>query len=145
MSTDPLSGTYCFYWSYEGYLENGSGFFEGPRTDAGGRGRSKMLVSDYFGYDYYESPNAYGSCEKFKGASLVSGTMMISGYWAGESYRTSPKPEIKLNAGYVDGHVEGYSSPETASMLVIRKPETGEPYPDGTGPGKFFIPQNALR
>lgn len=145
MSTDPLSGTYCFYWSYTGYLEGGDCLFQGPRTDAGGRGRSTLLVSDYFGYDYYESPNAYGSCEKFKGAALVRSTTQISGYWAEESFPTSPKPEIKLNAGYVDGHVESYSSSDTAAMRVIRKPQTGEPYPDGIGPGRFYLPQTALR
>ncbi|MHC4744439.1 MAG: hypothetical protein ACYS8Z_21200, partial [Planctomycetota bacterium] len=144
MGTEPLSGTYCFYWSYTGYLEGKRYLFDGPRTDAGGRGQNTLLVSDYFGYDYYESSNAYGSCEKFKGASLVSGTMLISGYWAGERGSTSPKPEMKLNAGYVDGHVESYSSSDTTTMLVIRKPESGEPYPDGIGPGKFFLPKNAF-
>ena len=141
MQTDPLSGTYCFYWNYSGYLEEGDCLFQGPRTNAAGPGQSTLLVSDYFGYDYYESSNAYGSCEKFKGAALVRSTMHISGYWAGTA---SAKPEIKLNAGYVDGHVESYSSADTIAVRVILWPETGDPYPDGTGPGQFFIPQNAL-
>lgn len=143
MKTDPLSGTYCFYWNYTGYLEEGDSLFQGPRTNAAGQGQSALLVSDYFGYDYYESSNAYGSCEKFKGASLVSSTMHFSGYWAAAA---SAKPEIKikLSAGYVDGHVESYSSYDTVAMRVILWPETGDPYPDGTGPGKFYLPQNAL-
>ncbi|MBN2270934.1 MAG: type II secretion system protein [Sedimentisphaerales bacterium] len=142
LPTDPLSGTYCFYWNYIGSLDKYTArFFVGPRTDAGGRGRSRLLVSDYFGYDYYESPQAYGSCEKFKGARLLKDTMHFSGYWAGTA---SAKPEIKLNAGYVDGHVESYSSSDTAAMRVILWPETGDPYPDGTGPGQFFLPKNAL-
>jgi len=141
MKTDPLSGTYCFYWNYTGYLEGSRSLFQGPRTNAAGPGQSRLLVSDYFGYDYYESSNAYGSCEKFKGAALVRSTMHISGYWAGTA---TAKPEIKLNAGYVDGHVESYSSSDTAAMRVIWTPETGEPYPHGTGPGQFFLPQNAV-
>jgi len=143
-STDPLSGTYCLYWNYTGYLEDEERLFQGPRTSAGGAGQSKLLVSDYFGYDYYESPNAYGSCERFKGASPVKETMLISGYWAGTGASSSAKPEIKLNAGFVDGHVESYSSSDTAAMRVIWKPDIGEPYPHGIGPGEFYLPQTAL-
>ena len=147
MKTDPLSGTYCFYWNYTGYLEDSPYLFQGPRTNAAGPGQSKLLVSDYFGFGYYESRNAYGSCEKFKGAALVRSTMHISGYWAGTRLgrASSPsKPAIKLNAGFVDGHVESYSSSDTAAMRVIWKPEIGEPYPHGIGPGEFYLPQTAL-
>ena len=144
MRTDPLSGTYCLYWNYTGYLEDKEYLFEGPRRSTGGRGQSKLLVSDYFGYDYYESPNAYGSCEKFKGAVAAKGTMLISGYWAGRGVSSSPKPQIRLSAGYVDGHVESYSSSDTAAMRVIWKPDIGEPYPHGIGPGEFYLPQAAL-
>ena len=145
MSTDPLSGTYSIYWNYTGYLEDRDCLFQGPQTNAGGRRQSKLLVSDYFGYDYYMRAEAYGSCEKFKGACALRETTQISSYWAGKSARPKPpKPEIKLSAGYVDGHVEGYSSSDTATMRVIRNVKTGEPYPDGIGPGEFYLPLNAL-
>jgi len=145
LPTDPLSGTYCFYWNYTGSLEDGDSFFQGPRTNAAGQGQTTLLVSDYFARGHwYQEETTYVSCEKFKGATLVRDTQHFSGYWAWESCPTSPKPEIKLNAGYVDGHVESYSSYDTAAMRVISKPETGKYYPDGTGPGKFYLPENAL-
>jgi len=144
MRTDPLSGTYCLYWNYTGYLEGKDYLFQGPRTSAGGDGRSTLLVSDYFGYDYYESPNAYGSCERFDGASAVKETTLISPYWSEKASSRSSKPLVRLSAGFVDGHVESYSSADTAAMRVIWKPAIGEPYPDGVGPGEFYIPQSAL-
>lgn len=144
MRTDPLSGTYCLYWNYTGYLEDRDYLFQGPRTSAGGVGQSKLLVSDYFGYDYYESPNAYGSCERFKGAGAVKETTLISSYWSDEGSAGSRKPIVQLNAGFVDGHVESYSSLDTVTMRVIWKPDIGEPYPHGIGPGEFYLPQSAL-
>jgi prepilin-type N-terminal cleavage/methylation domain-containing protein len=143
---DPLSGTYCFYWNYIGYLEDRDYLFKGPQSSVSGRGRSKLLVSDYFGYDHFRSLNSYGSCEKFAGASITDGTQLSSAYWSREVVAGSDAPEIKLHAGYSDGHVETFSSLETLTMKVIRYPETGEPYPDdlGIGPGSFYLPRNAL-
>lgn len=142
---DPVSGTYCFYWNYTGYLEDRDYLFKGPRNSAAGRGQSKLLVSDYFGYDHHRSPNCYGSCEKFAGASITEGTLLSSAYWSRCKDSTgSVTPEIKLQAGYADGHIEKYSSSDTLTMRVIWKPETGEPYPYGIGPGNFYLPRNAM-
>jgi prepilin-type N-terminal cleavage/methylation domain-containing protein len=142
---DPVSGTYCFYWNYTGYLENRDYLFKGARdSSAGGRGQSKLLVSDYFGYDHYRSPNCYGSCEKLAAASITEGTPLSSAYWSRRKSIQSSMPEIELQAGYTDGHVEKYSSTDTLTMRVIWKPETGEPYPNGIGPGNFYLPRNAL-
>jgi hypothetical protein len=143
---DPVSGTYCFYWNYTGYLEERDYLFQGPQHSAGGRRRSTLLVSDYFGYDHYRSPNAYGSCEKLSAASVTEGTLLSSAYWSfHKGAAGSGKPQIRLQAGYIDGHVEKYSSRDTLTMKVIWKPDTGEPYPDGIGPGIFYLPRNALR
>ncbi len=143
---DAVSGTYCFYWNYTGFLPDRRYFFRGPRNTAGGRRWSRLLVSDYFGYDHHRSPSSYGSCEKFSGAAVTEGTVVSSSYWSAFDSDGSSRPEIKLRAGYTDGHVETYSSTETLTMRVIIKPETGEPYPsgDGSGPGDFFLPLNAL-
>ena len=141
---DPVSGTYCFYWNYTGYLEERDYLFKGPQSSASGRERSKLLVSDYFGYDHFRSPNSYGSCEKFAGSSITEGTLLSSAYWSREGVAGSDAPEIKLHAGYTDGHVETYSASDTLTMKVIWKPEIGEPYPDDIGPGCFYLPRNAL-
>jgi len=143
---DPVKGTYCFYWNYTGYLEERDYLFKGPQNAAGGRWQSNLLVSDYFGYDHFRNPNSYGSCERFPGASITEGTLLSSVYWSDKDSAVSGAPEIKLNAGYTDGHVESFSSSDTISMRVIKVPETSEPYlgGDGSGPGIFYLPRNAL-
>jgi len=140
---DPMSGTYCFYWNYTGYLQERDYLFRGPQNTAGGRGRSKLLVSDYFGYNHYRNPEAYGSCEKFAAASIAEAWPLSSAYW---SYRGSGSgaPEVKLRAGYTDGHVKSFSASDILTMKVIRYRETGEPYLDGVGPGDFYLPRSAL-
>ena len=143
---DPVKGTYCFYWNYIGYLQERDYLFKGPRNSAGGWWQSKLLVSDYFGYDHHRNPNSYGSCEKFPGASITEGTLLSSAYWSDKGNTVPGAPDIRLNAGYTDGHVESFSSSDTVAMRVIKVPQTGEPYPygDGIGPGFFYLPRKAL-
>ncbi len=141
---DPMSGTFCLYWNYTGYLEDREYLFRGPRNTAGGPGLSKLLVSDYFGYDHHRNRDAYGSCEKFAAASIAEGSLLSSSYWSSRALAGSSAPEIKLRAGYTDGHVESFSTSDTLTMKVIRYRETGEPYLDGMGPGVFYLPRNAL-
>ncbi|TKJ37160.1 MAG: hypothetical protein CEE38_09715 [Planctomycetes bacterium B3_Pla] len=141
---DPLSGTFCFYWNYTGYLEDRNYLFRGPRNSAGGRGESKLLVSDYFGYNHWRSKNSYSSCERFGAVSITEGTQLSSAYWSGESSAGSDAPQIRLQAGYADGHVESFSSSDTLIMKVILHPKTGEPYPEDITPGNFYLPRNAL-
>ena len=141
---DQMSGTYCFYWNYTGYLQEREYLFRGPQSAAGGLGRSKLLVSDYFGYNHHRNRDAYGSCEKFAAASIAEGSLLSSSYWSDRDRTGANAPEIKLHAGYTDGHVESYSASDTLAMKVIMYPETGEPYPDAIGPGIFYLPRNAL-
>jgi len=141
---DPVSGTYCFYWNYTGYLEERDYLFKGPRNPAGRRGQSKLLLSDYFGYNHHRSRNSYSSCERFAKASITEGTQLSSSYWSYEVDPGSSAPDIKLRAGYTDGHVETFSASDTLTMRVILRPETGEPYPQDIEPGNFYLPRNAL-
>jgi len=135
-------GLYCLYWNYTGYLEDRDYLFQGPKNTASGGRCSKLLVSDYLGYNHWRSEGAYSSCEKFAGASINEGTQLSSDYWSGEATDEPTVPEIKLRAGYTDGHVETYSSSDSLTMRIIIDPETGEPYGDDTG--CIFIPRNAL-
>jgi prepilin-type N-terminal cleavage/methylation domain-containing protein len=142
---DPLSGTYCFYWNYTGYLEDRDYLFRGPQSSASGWRRSKLLLSDYFGYNHFRSPDSYGSCEKFAGISITDGTQLSSAYWSRKGDADSDMPEVKLRAGYADGHIETFCSLDTLTMKVIKNRETGEIYSDDIdGPGCFFLPRNAL-
>lgn len=142
--TDPVGGTYCFYWNYDGFLGPNKGLFFGPDGPAAGGRQSKLLVTDYLGFDHWRSPGAYGSCEKFGGANITPETWLLSSYWSSDAGPNSPMPQVKLHAAYTDGHVESYSPSETVPMQVIMKRDTNEPYPSGMGPGIFYLPKSAL-
>ena len=144
---DPAIGTYCFYWNYTGFLQEQSAVFKGPRSLSGGSRQSKLLTSDYFGYSHWRSPNSYSSCEKFKGASIAPGTPVSSAYWAGRNEETEPAPDrpaIKLQAGYIDGHVESFTASDAIPMKVAITPDGTVPYPKELSPGTIFLPKNAL-
>jgi len=51
---DPVFGTYCFYWNYTGFLVGKPSPFKGPRSTSSSRKYSKLLCSDYYGYDQYQ-------------------------------------------------------------------------------------------
>ncbi|MBL7186817.1 MAG: type II secretion system protein [Phycisphaerae bacterium] len=144
-TTDPMGGTYCFYWNYRGFLTERNAVFRGPYGPASGGRFSKLLVTDYFGYDHWRTQGAYGSCEPFRGAGVTPETWLFSAYWS----RTNPAestPEFKLRAGYTDGHVETYSPSDVVPMRVSLSRDGTVPYAEGTGvgPGTFFLPTNAL-
>jgi prepilin-type N-terminal cleavage/methylation domain-containing protein len=141
---DPVSGIYCFYWNYIGFLKDKNRLFRGPQGPQAGKSQSKLLVSDYFGYNHWRSRNSFSSCEQFQSAALTEGTLLSSDYWSSIGNDSSVFPEIKLNAGYTDGHVESYSSLNTIGMRVILIPKTSETYPDDISPGFFYLPKNAL-
>ncbi len=141
---DPVSGTYCFYWNYTGYLKDKKGIFHGPGNATGGKYQSKLLVSDYFGYNHWRSRNSYSSCETFQSSSIIEGTSLSSDYWSHKENIESGLPQINFHAGYTDGHVEKISSSQTVPLRVIIDPRKNEPYPDYIAPGIFFIPKNAL-
>ena len=148
MIKGPLTGTYCFYWNYVGFLGGHRDLFKGPRNSSGGNGSSSLLVSCYFGYDHWQSRNEYSSCEKFRGAGLTEETWYASAYWSGLNSNTNlDKLKVKLHAGYTDGHVESYYPSEVIPMEVIKNRSTVEPYRRGVGdgPGVFYLPRNSLR
>ncbi len=141
---DPVSGTYCFYWNYTGFLTERNYLFHGPRTTEGGKSQSSVLVSDYFAYNHWRSRNSYSSCERFLSDSVTEGTQLSSDYWTNDATNSPDIPDLILHAGFTDGHVEKYSSSNTITMKVIMITETSEPYPDDIGPGTFYLPRNAL-
>jgi prepilin-type N-terminal cleavage/methylation domain-containing protein len=147
--SDPFLGTYCFYYNYVGFLGVREAPFRGPRNALGEPGQSRLLVSDYFGYDHHRSPDSYGSCEPFTGAGLTPGTEVSSAYWSRSrsEHVNLNTIDVKLHAGYTDGHVESYKSSEVVPMKVSITPDGSVPYPGGVGlgPGDFYLPSNGLR
>jgi len=144
-SQDPASGTYCFYWNYVGYLEAEGRLFRGP-TRATDSGRLP-LMGDYLGYDHHRNRGGFSSCEPIRQASVVAGTPLSSAFWGrpADPNGPPPLPSIRLNAVYVDGHAASYVPDVAGGMRVIWKVDTGEPYPPGLGPGRFYLPLNGLR
>ncbi len=141
---DVVGGTYCLYWNYQGYMEGK--LFQGPRSSAGGRGVSKLLISDYLGINHWRAPDATISCERFPNAEVVPETLLLSSLWSGPKTEEGQKTAhvSTLRAGFTDGHVESYSSMKTVSMRVIKDPYTFTPYSDDEpGPGIFFLPRSA--
>jgi len=145
---DALVGVYCFYWNYVGYLGDRQELFRGPSGPAKARREGRIVVSDYFGYDHWRSPNAYGSCEKLPDSQITEGYMISSAYWSQPAHGTPEERDslgTKLRAGYTDGHVESYTPADTVPMRVILNRETGQPYPTGTGgQGIFYLPRIGL-
>jgi prepilin-type N-terminal cleavage/methylation domain-containing protein len=146
-SSDSVFGTYCFYWNYVGFLGDGEAPFRGPQDTLGGQ--SELLVSDYFGYDHHRSPDSYGSCERFGGATVTFGTEASSAYWSllnSDGNIALDTLNIKLHAGFTDGHVESFTSSEVVPMKVSTTSDGSVPYPDGVGlgPGDFYLPENGL-
>ena len=152
-SLDPLDGNYCLMWNYTGHLEGRKAPFMGPRSTTRRSHESKLLVCDYFGYGHwrneftYGSRNAFGSCEKLNSSDKTEGTAVSSEFWS--KFNSSKEMnldaiEIKLKAGFTDGHVETYSTSDVIKMRISMKQDGSQPYPDNVSPGGiFFIPRNS--
>lgn len=144
--TDPAGGTYCFYWNYIGFLEERDYPFRGPSTMADGREHSKLLVSDYLGYDHWRRPNAFISCEDFKQGTIIPESWLLSAFWSyQEDSNSIDALKISLSAGYTDGRVERYDASDVVRMRVSLTPDGTVPYPIGVGPGYFYLPRNSLK
>ncbi len=141
---DPVGGSYCFWWNYKGVLVQQNRVFQGPQDPVGNRRQSKLLITDYFGYNDWRSPEAFGSCELLNDASEVSETLLLSSYWSAAG-TLDVIPDVTLRAGYSDGHVETFSSKDTVQMKVSITSDGRTPYPDGVGPGIYFLPTKALQ
>lgn len=139
---DPVGGTYCFYWNYVGHLGGSRGAFKGPRGPASGGNRSKLLITDYFGFDHWRSPDAYGSCEKMNKADVVPEYQLHSSYWKRDG--KTGVPNVKLRAGYTDGHVENFDTTGLVPMRVSITADGAVPHADGAGPGIFYLPPQAM-
>ena len=144
---DPVTGTYCLYWNYTGFLAETGKVFNGPVDPSGGKGQSRLLVSDYFGYDHWRNRGSYGSCERFGNFEITTETWVSSAFCSSMKKDANDVPsaiDIKLNAGYVDGHVESYTGADVVTMRVSLSNDGKKPYPTGVGAGDIYLPENGL-
>lgn len=145
---DSVAGSFCCYWNYVGHLTEQKRPFYGPQTDADGPGRSRLLISDYFGFNHWRSPDAFGSCEHLPHAEVTPETHGAPGYWfrrpSGPPDRTGVR--VTLRAGFVDGHVEAYRPAETAVLEVADALDGTAPALSGfgLGAGQFYLPPQAV-
>ncbi len=145
ITSDPVDGTYCFYWNYIGYLGEPKRLFLGPRGPAAGGRQSQLLMSDYFGYGHWQTPGAFASCERLPGGSALEETWLAAAWWSAEGDPNTAMPNVKLHAAYIDEHVATYTPEDAVPMRVPMAPEGVPPYPDGAGSrGIFYIPQDAV-
>jgi type II secretory pathway pseudopilin PulG len=144
--SDPVDGAYCFYWNYVGYLGGPRELFKGPHGPESGGLHSQLLVSDYFGYGHWRTPDSFASCEKLPGGDILEEQWLESAWWTSSGDPNTAMPQVKLRAAYTDGHVETYYPNEVSAMRVSMTPDGVPPYPDGAGSrGIFYIPRNAVR
>jgi hypothetical protein len=108
-------------WSYQGYnhkesraVDKNQGHFEGPRTVAD---KTRLVVQDSFFYLTTNTnvlwPNpqlSWYSCHNF------SGSFRAYPYYVLDDPTMSEWPMIRLNAGYLDGRVEGFNSPDAIAV-----------------------------
>jgi hypothetical protein len=144
---DNAYGTYCFYWNYTGFIEQGNPAFRGPWGPSSRAKYSKLLVSDYFGYDHWRSPKSFGSCEMLREANITEGSDVSSAYWSrrkSESF-TLDTIATRPHAGYTDGHVASFSPLETVPMRISIAQDGSRAFDDVVGKGVFFLPQAAVR
>jgi len=145
---DSVLGSYCLYWNYVGHLSAWNRPFRGPQTDDRRPGYSCLLISDYFGFNHWRSPAAFGSCERLAGAEVTTETHEAAAFWFRPSQGAPDRAhlQVKLQAGFVDGHVEAYRPRETAILEVADALDgtTAALSGFGLGAGQFYIPQGAV-
>ena len=143
---DPLIGTYCYYWNYVGFIKGQNQVFRGPSRLGQARGQSQLLMSDYFGYDHWRSRDSFSSCERLTDGEITPGTWVSAAYWSRRAITTAQQVgSVRLQAAYTDGHVEVFEPATSVPMHVSIKADGTKPYPDGIGPGVFYLPAKALR
>jgi type II secretory pathway pseudopilin PulG len=152
---DSVLGSFCLYWNYVGHLTEQERPFRGPQTDYGRAGCSSLLTSDYFGFNHWRSPEAFGSCERLAGAESTAETHEAAAYWfrkpqgqadrAPTALRSCVPGHLRLQAGFVDGHVEAFRPGETTVLEVAEALDGTTPAFSGLGlgAGQFYIPANA--
>ena len=105
------------------------------------------MVGIDFGFDHWQNPNSYASCEKLAKANIIPETRISSSYWSRSNRNADVNLSdltIQFHAGYIDRHIETYSASETTAMKVSKTADGSVPYDSGIGPGDIFMPRNSL-
>jgi len=99
-------------WNYGGFDHLASGNqrrFAGPGKDS----KNTLVTSDCLYWNEADSPNTWSSTHPFK-----DGEKSRTDQWYRMFDPTETVPDVKLNAGYIDGSVRKYSSLETVRGVL---------------------------
>ena len=153
-----FNGNHCFYWGYEGLLDIDNDsipdqYFKGPKSPAGGKYYSKILITDLYAFGCIVDnppPNSYSCCEPLpKGSNSIGVNDIYSPtdyHWILRQSEDTERnrPKVKLKSLFIDGHIEQYTNQTVTPMLVIMDRRNRTPYPSNASPGKFFLPNTGL-
>lgn len=113
-------GTYTLLWNYQGFDNVSSPTrFVGPGSKK--QNAANLLLCDtiFYSVNYtwgYPGVNKLVMTHPFEGASKETPEYPgIKIYYLLEGPRPDPLPSVRMNAGYVDGHVERYDSRDTVN------------------------------
>jgi len=142
-----LMGTKCLWRNFKGWAEDFSEI-EGPKTMYE-RGGGKVLVSCILNYGRHGQARLMGSAY-FKGSHRerpsTKSNFLWPELWIGnvaEDGFEATMATVRIQAGYVDGHVESRNASESMGVWV-----TSDPFPVVGGPsprGMYFLPLGGLR
>ncbi len=102
-----LNSSYYLLWNYGGFNHETAGNekrFAGPGKESS----STLVTSDCLYWNELATPDTWSSTHPFKDASKSK-----QDQWYRLLDPTETLPDLKMNAGYIDGSVRKYSSEET--------------------------------
>lgn len=137
----------CFWRNFKGWSRDGH-VVEGPKTMYA-RGEGRVLVSCLLNYGRYLRPRLMSSA-RFRGAHSENPSTKSNFLWpdfwmrdVAQAKLETAMQSVRLQAGYVDGHVESRNASDTMGVWV-----TSDPFVVGGGPslrGMYFLPHGGLR
>ncbi|MBI1375726.1 MAG: prepilin-type N-terminal cleavage/methylation domain-containing protein [Phycisphaera sp.] len=140
-----LTGTsYFMLWNYSGYAtqaptaidgsDPGLAPFVGPTRDLNVRDEANLLTCDVLEWQEPAGDLAWGSVHAEDGYPQLNRSE--STWRIGDTTPETDYPDMQMNAGYTDGHVERYWSHDTVYA---------HPGVKGNHPARHYLPANAIR
>ncbi|MHC4617623.1 MAG: type II secretion system protein [Planctomycetota bacterium] len=142
-----VMGRKCLWRNFKGWSRDGR-VVEGPKTMYA-RGEGRVLVSCLLNHGRYLRPRLMSSARSRGAYSENPSTktnFLWPDFWMRDVAQAEPETamqSIRLQAGYVDGHVESRNASDTMGVWV-----TSDPFVVGGGPslrGMYFLPHGGLR
>jgi len=141
-----LQGTNYLLWNYDGFnsmpsLIPGERYFSGPKSLSDSRGKlgssKRLMVSERLGWNDSGNSFLWRAAHRWRSGPCDGAVSETTTQWRGKygevAFPPPAPPDLRLNAGYMDGHVEAFLAKDTEFMRV----------PVGSGV-LYFLPKNAV-